>query len=475
VEFDSKIGSLQTNMDVLRTDVKTEITSVRSSMDSNFANILARLPAPVAATPAPAATPRPTTNPRGIEQDDGWVSEEEMDTALDQPLMAPSFITQQEMERTVNMGNPVFQSYGFVTKQVKEALAERAEEDKSYGNVAGGVHAPFTAEDLQKQGLEQKKAFKRALEKIVWNGQVPILEWVQWICDALADHSLTSVTHKEQKSCIWGAIHPSKQQELTHIRPRTAAFINDSLPEYVARVVSVYEPEIFSEKYRQAYQNRKQLRQESATRYMASKWFHYTRAEPTLNWPNFVRDTINGLVCFRLKSRLYQKLEKLKDLGKFQGILYKEIMLIRRDIQDPAGDGGSLAGLKVTQYDANYGHDTKGTLPMETNAVEEPDMDYGTEDLEVAVVERRNGCFNCGKLGHIRAQCNQPKQQEKQEPPKRKESQQAGIDTCTRCKKTGHTSRQCVCLYCMRTGHSVDKCYKKERDAKKQTQQAGFQ
>jgi len=139
VEFDSKIGSLQTNIDVLRTDVKTEITSVRSSLDSmktasnnNFANILACLPvpvaapAPVAATPAPAATPRPTTNPRGIEQDDGWISEEEMDTALDQPLMAPSFITQQEMERTVNMGNPVFQSYGFVTTQVKEALAERA-------------------------------------------------------------------------------------------------------------------------------------------------------------------------------------------------------------------------------------------------------------------------------------------------------------------------------------------------------------
>ena len=55
-----------------------------------------------------------------------------------------------------------------------------------------------------------------------------------------------------------------------------------------------------------------------------------------MNWPNFVRDTINGLVCFKLKSRLYQKLEDLQDMGKFQAALYKEIMLIRRDVQDPA-------------------------------------------------------------------------------------------------------------------------------------------
>jgi hypothetical protein len=206
------------------------------------------------------------------------------------------------------------------------------------------------------------------------------------------------VTLKEQKNCIWGAIHPSRQQELTHIRPRTAAFIQDSLPEYIARITSVFEPEIFSEKYRQAYQNRKQSKQETATRYLASKWFHYTRAEPSLNWPNFVRDTINGLVCFKLKSRLYQKLEDLRDMGKFQAALYKEIMLIRRDIQDPAGSGGSLAGLKVTQY--------------ETNAVEEPDMDYGTEDLKVAVMESRNECFNCGRTGHIKRQCTQPQQQD---------------------------------------------------------------
>ena len=122
-QLDSKINSLQTNIDVLRTDVRTEMTSVQSSVNevktelrSGLDTLLARLPvpvaapAPVAATPAPAATPRPTTNYRGIEQDDGWISEEETDTALGQPLMAPSFIMQQEMERTVNMGNRVFQS-----------------------------------------------------------------------------------------------------------------------------------------------------------------------------------------------------------------------------------------------------------------------------------------------------------------------------------------------------------------------------
>jgi len=262
-ELDSKINSLQTNIDILGTDVKTEITSVhnlvdnkldgmKTTMDNKLDKLLALLRAP--ATPAPAAAPTPGTNPN-------------------QPTMVPSFIPQTEMERTVNMGNPVFQSYGFIAKQVEEALRERAEEDKFYNNT-GAPRLPLTAGALQEKGFKQKKAFKYHLEKIVWNGQVPIFEWVQWICDALADHSLTSVTLKEQKNCIWGAIHPSRQQELTHIRPRTAAFIQDSLPEYIARITSVFEPEIFSEKYRQAYQNRKQSKQETATRYLASKWFH---------------------------------------------------------------------------------------------------------------------------------------------------------------------------------------------------------
>jgi hypothetical protein len=132
-------------------------------MDNKLDKLLALLQAP--ATPAPAA------NPGGRKADDGW---DGGGTNPNQPTMVPSFITQTEMERTVNMGNPVFQSYGFVAKQVEEALRERTEEDKFYSNT-GTPHAPLTAGARQERGFKQKKALKHHLEKIVWNGQVPIL------------------------------------------------------------------------------------------------------------------------------------------------------------------------------------------------------------------------------------------------------------------------------------------------------------
>ena len=42
-ELDSKINSLQTNIDILGTDVKTEITSVHNLMDNKLDKLLALL------------------------------------------------------------------------------------------------------------------------------------------------------------------------------------------------------------------------------------------------------------------------------------------------------------------------------------------------------------------------------------------------------------------------------------------------
>ena len=123
-KLNSKIDTLNTEMTSLQSSVLGSVDTVQSSMDNKLDKLLVLLRAP--ATPAPAANPGGgRTNPN-------------------QPTIVPSFTTQTEMERTVNMGNPVFQSYGFVAKQVEEALRERTEEDKFYSNT-GAPHAPLTA------------------------------------------------------------------------------------------------------------------------------------------------------------------------------------------------------------------------------------------------------------------------------------------------------------------------------------------
>jgi len=378
----------------------------------------------------------------------------------------------QAIERNINLGNTIFTSYAWVADQIEAALKSRQKQDATY-SIGTNVSTTVTPDAQQEKGNKQKKAINTKLRTIIWNGQCPILEWVKLFCDALRGYSVSALTLEERNMLPWDSIHQDKQQELDHIRPGTPSFEHDTMPAYVARIVSIYEPELYSEQFRNIYESRKQMRQESATRYVVNKWFLYRRAEPVVNWRQFVNQAINGLVCFKLKSRLRERMESINDLGKFQSLLFRHISLLRTDIMDPSGDGGSLAGLKVTQYDRSFKHDANGTQPMDVSAVEEPDVDFGQGDLEVAVLERRAGCYNCGKYGHIKSQCEQPPKKTEPNPrrteqAKPKEEQRKGPIVCNKCNKKGHSARKCVCQYCMNPGHSEEDCRIKKKD------EAGF-
>ena len=166
----------------------------------------------------------------------------------------------------------------------------------------------LTPDLLQEMGNKQKKAIYIKLRMMIWNGQCPILEWVKFLCDSFREYSISALTLEERKMLVWNSEHYDKQQELDHIRPGSPSFEADTMPAYVARVVSIYEPELYSERFRNAYELRRQMRQESATRYIVSKWFLYQRVEPVMNWRAFVRRAIDGLVCFKLRSRLYERI-----------------------------------------------------------------------------------------------------------------------------------------------------------------------
>jgi len=83
------------------------------------------------------------------------------------------------------------------------------------------------------------------------------------------------------------------------------------------------------------------------------------------------------------------------------------------------------------------------------------------EDLEVAVLEKKEGCWNCGQEGHRRSQCKKPKK--KIEQTQQAAKREAPL-TCSKCNKRGHSARQCVCGYCMKPGHDTVKCFKKQKD-----------
>jgi len=382
----------------------------------------------------------------------------------------PTVTSAHAVEQSVGMGNTVFKSYSWVSDQIEEALKSRAAQDLTYGILAN-TDTQLTPDLLQEKGNKQKKAIHTKLDKVAWNGQCPILDWVKFLGDAFREYSISALTPEEKKMVVWSSIHYEKQQELDHIRPGSPSFQHDTMPAYVARIVSIYEPELYSERFRNAYESRKQTRQESATRYLISKWGLYRRAEPVTNWRAFVRQAIDGLVCFKLRSRLHARLESIMDLGKFQELLYRQIGLLRRDIMDAGGEGGSLAGLKLTQYDKSFQYDATGTQPMDVSAVDEEDVDFGHEDLEVAVLEKKEGCWNCGQEGHRRSQCKKPKKkiEQTQQAAKREGKPREAPLICSKCDKPGHSARQCVCGYCMKPGHDAVKCFKKQRD------QAGFQ
>jgi len=155
------------------------------------------------------------------------------------------------MEQSIEMGNTVFKSYSWVSEQIEEALKSRAAQDLTYGNVAN-TDTQLTPDLLQEKGNKQKKAIYTKLRMMIWNGQCPILEWVKFLCDSFREYSISALTLEEKKMLVWGSVHYEKQQELDHIRPGSPSFQHDTMPAYVARVMSIYEPELYSERFRNA-------------------------------------------------------------------------------------------------------------------------------------------------------------------------------------------------------------------------------
>jgi len=192
---------------------------------------------------------------------------------LGQPTVQP-VTSAHAMEQSIGMGNTVFKSYSWVSDQIEEALKSRAAQDLTYGILAN-TDTQLTPDLLQEKGNKQKKAIHTRLDKVAWNGQCPILDWVKFLGDAFREYSISALTLEEKKMVVWSSIHYEKQQELDHIRPGSPSFQHDTMPAYVARIVSIYEPELYSERFRNAYESRKQMRQESATQYIISKWGLY--------------------------------------------------------------------------------------------------------------------------------------------------------------------------------------------------------
>jgi len=172
-------------------------------------------------------------------------------------------------------GSAIFLSEPLVIKMIEKAQERSRVADQAALNLAGGVRTAETYKEIIAKGAKQRAAFELRMEKICWTGKKPILLWVQEVGDIIADVSLDAVTLEFIKGAIWRGIHELKRSELNHIRPGTPAHMTDSLAEYVTRIASTYEPEAYSERFRDEYDNRKQLRKEAPQNYVVDKWQMY--------------------------------------------------------------------------------------------------------------------------------------------------------------------------------------------------------
>jgi len=115
------------------------------------------------------------------------------------------------IERTINLGNTIFRSYGWVAEQIEAALKSRQKQDLTYG-IGANANATVTPDTQQEKGNKQKKAIYTKLRTITWNGQCPILEWVKLFCDALREYSVSALTLEERNLLPWNSIHYEKRQ-----------------------------------------------------------------------------------------------------------------------------------------------------------------------------------------------------------------------------------------------------------------------
>ena len=74
------------------------------------------------------------------------------------------------IERTINLGNTIFRSYGWVAEQIEAALKSRQKQDLTYG-IGANANATVTPDTQQEKGNKQKKAIYTKLRTITWNGQ----------------------------------------------------------------------------------------------------------------------------------------------------------------------------------------------------------------------------------------------------------------------------------------------------------------
>jgi len=362
-------------------------------------------------------------------------------------------------------GSAIFLSEPLVIKMIEKAQERSRVADQAALNLAGGVRTAETYKEIIAKGAKQRAAFELRIEKICWTGKKPILLWVQEVGDIIADVSLDAVTLEFIKGAIWRGIHELKRSELNHIRPGTPAHMTDSIAEYVARIASTYEPEAYSERFRDEYDNRKQLRKEAPQNYVVDKWQMYEQAEPNPYWAQFMRDAIKGFCNYRLQNSMRRDIRLLSDMGKFQNAIHEEVANLRREAVSTLHPIGSLVGLKVTESSLEWQHPVAGTWPMEVDSLDAPDVEYGEDDMEVAALQHRDGCWNCHEPGHTRANCTKPKRTATGPPAAGKKTR--GSFPCRRCKKKGHPTEMCgellpACTFCKWLGHLEKDCRKKQ-------------
>ena len=205
--------------------------------------------------------------------------------------------------------------------------------------------------------------------------------------------------------------------------------------QLIKNLTDLFQPPAESELAKSEFRGRKQGNREDIMSYLSQKEALFKRAYPTKEVQSLntlVEEAIKGLVNRTIRKQL--TVERYRTtFTNFQQLRERAASCVAAEhalLDAGIADSTSYDGLSATSVISKGGW-TK--------------WDADDDSMDISTVSRMNerSCYNCGKTGHVRANCPAPKKKSQVGTKGSTGAKKPFKGTCNRCGRTGHVAKKC--------------------------------